>query len=244
MEVRHLTRAPIKEAIIDIQIEGAQVSPDVLKTEYAGYHWVNDISTMEFEVHTQGDSVSRRESHRTVGYRYESEDGKYVAQLRNEGFTFSRLTPYEDWATFAHEARTMWDSYRQLVPDLPIRRAAVRYINSLNVPFAENGAVVFSDYLRNAPQLPPDMGDEVHHFLLRLVMTPLEPKNTVAVINQTIERPDGDHLPVILDIDVYSVFPDYLPNDEQAWNMLEMFHHVKNDIFFSTMTPKALGLCQ
>ena len=51
---------------------------------------------------------------------------KQLVQARANGFTAHRLAPYEGWETFRHEARRLWDVYRQTVRP-KVARVAVRY---------------------------------------------------------------------------------------------------------------------
>jgi uncharacterized protein (TIGR04255 family) len=53
----------------------------------------------------------------------------------------------------------------------------------------------------------------------------------------------ADHVPVILDIDVYKtvILP---PETEDAWNLLKELRVIKNEVFFASLTEKAVELFQ
>ena len=78
--------------------------------------------------------VSTRAIRKMNGVRLTSEDGRQVAQLRTDGFSFSRLAPYEDWSTFFAEAGRLWGAYIDIAEPRRTTGVAVRYINQIVVP--------------------------------------------------------------------------------------------------------------
>ena len=92
--------------------------------------------------------------------------------------------------------------------------------------------------------MPEGPGHELDHFLTRLVLTLDDPADTTAVINQTIGSERETLLALILDIDVFTIFPDALTDQQAIWSTLGKLRLLKNRIFFNTMTEKALELCQ
>src|SRR5678809_118110 len=61
-----------------------------------------------------------------IGHAFVGGEGKHVVQFRINGFTFSRLAPYQTWEQFRNEAKTLWESYRQIVGTLPVVRVGLR----------------------------------------------------------------------------------------------------------------------
>ena len=219
------------------------VPVDKLDFDLSGFTLVSEIRSTKTELSMGGKKIQTQSSQIHLGYRYESKSGKDIAQVTKRGVALSRLAPYKDWESFLKEAKDLWSQYTNTLPGANVSRLAVRYINSLNVPF-ESGVVSFEDYLRNAPQIPEGFGDELDHFLTRLVLTVDDPPNTTAVINQTIGSEGEASLPLILDIDVFSTNHDVLPDSQEIWSTLERLRLLKNRIFFNTMTKKALESCR
>ncbi len=241
----HLPNAPIKEAIINIQIKDADIDPKSLDLSIEGFSQSAEISEAELRVQPQPAGVMRKtESHSHIGYRLESDDGKNILQIRKQGVTVSQFAPYTEWADLCNLAQAVWSSFKADAGKVEVVRTAVRYINVLRIPYGEGGLIDFDQYIHNAPQLPPDLGDEIDHFLTRVVLSLKTPLAAIAIINQTIERPTEDHLPLVLDIDVFSVFEQDSPNDVELWTTFGGLHDAKNRIFFSAMTPTALKLCE
>src|SRR2546427_401238 len=103
---RHLTKAPITEALIDIRVKLPADKQDLklIKTfaqevqkqfpgQFPDEKELRDIQMM-FEV---GPPPRQKTESSHVGYRYDSKDGKRVIQTKLGGFTFSWLKPYENW---------------------------------------------------------------------------------------------------------------------------------------------------
>ena len=63
------------------------------------------------------------------GYLFTSVDGRQVVQARLDGFTFSRLKPYDKWESLRDEARELWQHYVQIASPETVTRVALRYIN-------------------------------------------------------------------------------------------------------------------
>jgi len=240
-----LKNAPIKEALIDIQVNGSKVDIQSLKTSLDDFSTPTEIllTKLQFEAGPEG-SQSSGGVRTCVGYRYESSNSEFVVQFRQNGMTVSRLAPYADWEELLLMAKIIWLKYQEVTKSVDVVRLAVRYINALKIPFPENNLIDFDLYLSNGPQLPPGLGDELDHFLSRLVLSLKSPVGATAIINQTMEQPSNEHLPLVLDIDIFLKFKQDYPDDDKIWSSLELMRKAKNIIFFNTMTKAALELCK
>src|SRR5216683_4477 len=146
---RTYPNAPITEAGIHLMVrpaEGISVADLVRchKGEEESYPLSKDmqIATGHFEV---GPRVSAAASAQHVGFVYTSSDQKQVYQVRLDGFSFSRLAPYESWEPFCREARRLWELYRERLKPAAVTRLAVRYVNRLDIP---GERIEIKDYLR------------------------------------------------------------------------------------------------
>src|SRR5204863_7119814 len=70
----------------------------------------------QIEPHLQGT--------RPIGLFFYSSDRKNVAQFREDGFTFSRLKPYSDWADVFARASALWRLYQDTVGEADVTRIA------------------------------------------------------------------------------------------------------------------------
>jgi len=100
---RHLSRAPIREAIVDIQInppatlEQVARVVDALKEEFPRSNGIWQ-ATFGLQVAEDGTPATQNTLKNQVGTRLENGREPHVIQCRINGFSFSRLTPYRDWA--------------------------------------------------------------------------------------------------------------------------------------------------
>jgi uncharacterized protein (TIGR04255 family) len=239
----HLPNAPIKEAVVDIQVMEPWPVADLYNGPIAGFKEPVDMFVAEFHIQHEQGEVKHGTSRAHGGYRYESEDGRFIVQIRQQGLVVSRLAPYSYWSELISVAQRVWEMSFAL-GGAPIGRLAVRYINVLTVPFPETDVINFDQYLNNAPRIPTALNQGLKNFLTRLVIeTSVVPEGT-AIINQTFEQNEADTLSLILDIDVFRAFDATAPTGEAMWQFLELLRNEKNKIFFNTMTSEALELCQ
>lgn len=164
-------------------------------------------------------------------------DGK-VIQVGEDGFSFSKLAPYEKWELLRDQAKYYWEIYESCVEVENIERVALRYINRIEIPLPLRD---FSDYILTAPTLPEGLPQGLAHFFLRLVI-PNEKKKCTAIVNSTLENvsDDGTILPYIMDIDVFRLTSS-VPRSE-IWEIFETLREYKNDIFFESITEKTREL--
>src|SRR4029077_12173346 len=140
---RSLAHAPIMEAMIDLRVrvaEGMSVAllDEALGNANFGYGKKGPILRGQFGFSFNTDNAPMAQpllsETMIVGGRFHSLDEKYVAQFTTEGFTLSRLAPYETWEALIDEAKRVWDVYRTCVRATRIHRTATRYINNLSLP--------------------------------------------------------------------------------------------------------------
>lgn len=240
---RHLEKAPITEALVDIRVK---LRPDAdlstLESTYALFAKEYPEKRERIRAESKFDIKTRKfetASH-VDGYLCTSSDKKQVVQVRLDGFTFSRLKPYVTWEDFHKEVDRLWQLYvRQASPEL-VTRVALRYINRLEIPLPMGD---FSDYLTAPPTIPQNLPQGLVSFLTRNVIR--EPSwNFTAIISQSLEPVGASSLvPVLLDIDV-SKEVQYSVNAKEIWETIDQMREFKNKIFFESITEKTVGLCK
>ena len=156
-ECPHLPNAPITEALIEICV---QLPPDVtverLKTLHARIKDQFPDQKTRFKVEAQicfREETSQIETAapKPDGLIFTSTDQERIFQARLDGFTFSRLKPYETWEALAEEALKYWKLYLEFTEPISISRVAVRYINRLELPLPVRD---FNEYLKAPPYSP------------------------------------------------------------------------------------------
>lgn len=242
---KYLSKAPIKEALIDIQVSAAaDRGVSALDVTLDGYPNKQTLNTSTVGLHLDDDAPNATLENRIVGYRYESTDGARIAQFRTNGFTFSQLEPYTRWEDLKAEAQRLWRFYAEAAAPEVITRVATRYINILRIPFTiGNGqGLRLGDFLTAAPQIPANLPLGLTSFLTRVVLT--EPTiEAVGIITQALENIEDGHAPIILDIDVFMTRA-FDSSTSEHWDRLEDLRAFKNRIFFESITDSTVGLFQ
>ena len=241
----HLPNAPIEEAVIDV---GAEFSEAVdqenlakLQDLLAGRYPQKQVKSA-WESHVQlkaGGKQAAETSGGPVGYLFRSSDGKQIMQARRDGFSFSRLRPYQNWDSFSEEARELWEKYSKLTKPKKVVRLGVRYINRMPLPLPFSD---FSEYLLTAPGVAPGLPQSVANFFFRVVLPDEKAKALIAIIETVDEaHSDQNRVSIILDIDVFrtGVFP---VTSDNLWPLIQHFREIKNNVFFSSITDKAKEL--
>lgn len=238
--------APIREAVIDIRLGGENAPTieelsrfvEAVKSTYPSAKKIGEIST-QFQSDF-GDIDNPKISHSTsaqpLGYQCISADKKQIVQPRINGFTFSRLRPYESWSVFKAEAHRLFEMYLDIFGDHTIQRVAIRTINRLEIPETQ---VDLKDWIRTGPEISPVLPQGLMGFFMQL-QQPYDDIKSVCVINEALESPtEADTLAVILDIDLYRTV-DIPQESNQFWELLDSMRLKKNEIFLGCITQKML----
>lgn len=242
VEQRHLSRAPIIEALVDIRVT---LAPNVNAARLKSFH--SSISTeypkeqelrekrFEFKIKPE---VLETAASSVRGYRYFSADDKQVIQARLDGFTFSKLRPYETWEKLREEAYRLWIIYVKLFNPERINRVALRYINRIEIPLPH---IDLRDYLTAPPEVPGGLPQRIDNFLVRIVI-PEPSLGATAIITQALEPLTNQKIaPVILDIDVFKL-GKFGRDGKDAWETIDKLRDLKNRIFFESITEKTVEL--
>jgi uncharacterized protein (TIGR04255 family) len=244
----HLNNAPITEAVVDFRVrprDGLNVSDFSAAAERfaPGYTKQGPIFHVQamIAVDTNSSGPSGMSSSE-IGLRMHSTDQRYVMQLQREGFSLSRLSPYETWEALVTEARRLWEIYVEVARPVAVWRVATRYINNLRLPMQDGED--FSVYLTKPPEIPEGLPQSLSSFLQRVVMHD-KAHDVHATVTQIFEPIQLGNLPtaipVILDVDAFRVAEFQIPG-QGMWNCLQELRNFKNLVFFESLTEKAIEL--
>jgi len=242
---RHLSRAPITEALIDVQVTPKEgLTFDILKAgldaSAFGYYAKGPITEglLEFSIAVGGEPQTSSRAAQ-VGIRFHSNDEKYVAQCRLSGFTLSRLLPYENWDNLRTEATRIWRVYADCLTPTRVTRIATRFINNLRLPMQTGES--YQLYFNRLVDVPEEAPQAIETFFQRFQLVDTQ---TVARVILTLTQGGGAAnglLPVILDVDAFTQ-TDLNPRDSEIWVILERLRDLKNRTFFGTITERAAEL--
>jgi len=237
---RHLTRAPIKEALIHIQVTSAggmdavQRLGDKLSASFTSHVdlWQNSVG---LTINPTGVSSATTEQAK-IGIRLDA--APHVLQIKPGGFTFSRLAPYENWEQMRDQAMPYWQAFVDEIQPIDVTGLSVRYINSIPIPAPLGG---FETYLTCPPEVPLSLPQSISGFLQQTVIVDAG-SNNVARVTQALENgpSDANLMRILLDIDL-SHQQGFGVRDSGVWDALDSLRHFKNKIFFEYLTEKTIG---
>lgn len=238
---KHYSRAPITEALIDIRAEISDrvtlaTLIDVHSSIKTDYPMRQDFLMLQGQM-VAGASVGATASQTQVGYIFSSSDQKQILQARLDGFTFSRLAPYDRWETFRTEAQQLWSIYQSVTNPHRINRLALRYVNRLDLPLPFGD---FKDYLRTVPEVSPDLPQGLSGYFMQLQM-PQEDIRAMLILNQALIPPlNPDVVSILLDIELGRDIE--LPDTEAVWDVLEQLHTHTDQVFEACITDRTREL--
>jgi uncharacterized protein (TIGR04255 family) len=238
----HLDNPPIIEALIDIQASvGDTVTIDDLEALHAeiqkDYPTKTGRYAFQAEIKAeQGKAPAITQRDLGInGFLFRSKDEKQIVQFRLDGFTFSRLRPYQDWEHMRDEAKKLWGIYVARVMPRKVSRLAVRYINLVEI---QEEKFKLDDYFETYLKVPNETfpeGTEINGFASQVLLS--FPSGANVIINQGTVQ--GKPRSITFDIDVFLKRDYDNPNDPKIWEMFdEHFRDLKDDIFTQSFTKK------
>lgn len=239
-----ITYSPVSEALFDIQVELPQ---EITFADLENLS--NDIKAQYPNMKARqrfGGSFELKEGHVAKtesidlgidGFLNWSSDEKQVVQFRLDGFSFSRLRPYNRWEEYFPEVMKNWNLYAKKLKPIRIKRVAVRYINTIEIPFK---GFELKNYFVNFPKSPLKTST-LESFFNRVEFSLPDSKIKAVITQNLVQSNNPVSSPVIIDIEVSSEVN--LQLDEKA--VIEVFKILriyKNDIFEKSLRPKAKEL--
>ena len=171
---RHLSNAPIAEALIDLKIK-PQLGDEVLPTLESIKDDIGDLypicgpfKSIGGEFHIKEGAPKLTSSDVVIeGYIFKTKDEKQLAQFRKNGFTFNKLYPYTCWEDILEEALRLWKIYLEKASPETVTRIAVRYINKMELPLP---ALDFSEYLIEPPKIADGIPNKTNSYYSKIVI--------------------------------------------------------------------------
>lgn len=233
-----LKNAPIKEAIIDLQVKGIEeFSLERLPTSISGFPNRSEILDQTIDFTHKGNDFSASQRSSFIGVRFDSDDQSKVIQFRRDGFTFSMLPPYSEWKEMREMAQNYWRQYTQCLKPKKVVRIATRYINLLTLP---SPVVHFEEYLTSPPSVPEGLPNRMSSFLTRTVLHDTE-HGLSLILTQALKKATDREAPITLDFDVFKkVSLD--AESEEVWKILDHCRVLKNRAFFQSLTKTTLEM--
>ncbi len=237
----HLARAPIREAVLDIRAQVVGEDAEDRIRQFGSsladrYPKCEPIHLFHGQVRfDQGGIAGQEQGTVRQGYRLTSRDQKEVVQVRRDGFTFSRLRPYESWDSMVAKAWPVWERFVQRLRPRGASRVATRFINVLPVEPGQS----LDRLLVAPPSVPDSLPSPIGAFLFRYVTEPTD--DITSIVSLATERESGS-LALVLDIDCFAQrdFSVTANGMNDIRQMLVRLRESKNTVFFATITEEAM----
>jgi uncharacterized protein (TIGR04255 family) len=242
--IETLAHPPIREAIIDIKVVlppevGVEDLGALTKTIKSDYPQMKRRRTWSVELGEDSENPASKDMG-VDGFLGTSGDGHQAVQFRLDGFTFSRLAPYQGWAPMLSEALRLWQLFVQMCKPQLLTRLGVRYINSISIPRVE---IELDDYFTIAPRTPQGGTDFLEGFFSRVVVVYPAAEAKAIIVLASLPQATGES-PFLLDIGAFS---EKYPGGFDATRIEQRFDRlrgIKNEVFFSSITQKTKEMFQ
>jgi uncharacterized protein (TIGR04255 family) len=231
-EFPHLAHAPIVEAVIHWQVSASKsLDREELKKELATRfpnYSLRVEQHVEAALSASAEGVEARQRTSWGGFRLTSGDEKYICRFKPNAVVFSRLAPYENWASFVAEALRFWESFVELADPVSVDRLGVRFINQIGM----KGDEKVSDLVHELPLPLESRGFASDTFFRQDLLMP-DPRYRVSLA-RTVQPPQPPMIPgrsLIVDIDVFTATPTKVQATAIDERLREM-RSLKNHVFF------------
>ncbi len=243
-----LDHAPIIEAVLDIDCDLPPTldwsalqaaSHEVLRSRYPK---VRQQFVQNHILTAGGDAAPVHQFNEGLAaVQFLTEDERQLVQFRANGFSFNRLAPYTTLDDYLPEIESAWLTFRELAGPVMVRKIGFRMINRILLPLKDD-RLDYGDYLATPPRLPATgLKLGIVGFFDQQMAVDEETGNLVNIV-KTSQLPEGDKLPVILDIDTYFECLSPPPEWGELLPRIESLRSLKNRIFRHTLTPQCLNL--
>jgi uncharacterized protein (TIGR04255 family) len=244
-EPQPLRHAPITEALVDIRatptrpiVSHREAFRDALRDHYPRF---KDRHAFQAQFRfAQGKSpVATASEGGLEGFQFFSSDERSIAQLRSNGFTFNRLSPYTDGDHLIDEALRLWEIYRRTARPAGVSRVALRFINNLTLP-TDPGRL--GEFLDSPPTPPPGAGTLLQGFLNRVQShDPQTGLTVIRTIASALAKPGAEGLGVLIDIDAFRS-ADLSVEEAELRPVLAALRTLKNDVFFGSIRDRTVEI--
>ena len=244
-----LKNAPIVEAVLDIDCD-MPPSFDAAKLEAAAHDKLRDLYPKVRQVFVQEHTLEAKPGTKPTmqirrgvqAVQFTHDDEKQIVQLRAQGYSFNRLTPYTTLDDYLPEIERTWRLFVGITKPVQIRAVRLRYINRIPLPF-DGGKLDLDHYLKLAPHLPDEERMTFAGFLHQHVVVEKDTNNMATIVLAT-EQPENDRLPIIFDITATRQARAEV--EDWAWiaGTIQSLRAFKNRIFKNTLTNQCLNLFQ
>jgi uncharacterized protein (TIGR04255 family) len=246
-----LTKSPIIEAILDIECD-LPPGQKLAELESAARERFRDhypkfqtqlVQEHEFQAKPGGQAkLSVRRG--LQAFQFLQDDGKQLVQVRVQGFSYNRLSPYTSLDDYLPEIERCWKLYVELASPVQVRSVRLRYINRILLPVTE-GRVELDNYFKIGPRLPDEKELVLLSFVNQHAAVEVETGNRVDIL-LTAQPTEVESLPlpVILDIGAVATGPGEPKDWSWILSRIMTLRGLANRVFRKSLSKSCLELFQ
>ena len=235
---RHLSKAPIREAVLDVRVETEEpADPSRLRgalESLDGFPEIHELTAGSLPLHFPGElqQESPTEAGSVIGIRGTTRERDWVIDFGRHGVTFRRSSPYPSWEEYSTRARPLVEGFLDVAKPQQVVRLALRYINHFQLPDSDP-----NDYFVALPAFPNSLGLPVDRMLSSITAHDLESGLSAHVTHVLMDDLAPERIGFLLDIDVFSD-NRFAPRTDQFWGTFEDLRQFKNRLFFELITER------
>ena len=214
---------------------------DAFRPEYSKFR---TLFIQTHQIETKADQPPQMSvQHAIQAFQFLNNDEKQIVQLRTQGFSFNRLSPYTSFDDYVPKIEQTWRLFTSIASPVQIRTVRLRYINRILLPLTKNEPVELGDYLKIGPRLPDEKRFTLVGFLDQQTAVEVATGNRVNII-LTGQPMENDKAPIIFDITAESIVKAEPENWDLLLAQIMSLRALKNHIFKNTLTEQCLNLFQ
>jgi uncharacterized protein (TIGR04255 family) len=240
----HLTRAPIREALIDIQVQQTAITDlAVVRRHFerelaTDYPRVEDRRSITSFFRTEGQNVEVSSQNAVDGLIFRGFENTKIFQARFDGFTLNCLRPYDSFKSFVAEAQRLWTQYSNLLESPSVTRLGLRYINEMPLPAPGITKEALNEiFSKISMTFSVGDGSTLGDFYHRLASERDSGKYKCNLQLLSQFQPITGNRLLVFDIDCFVIYSNS-PADTEVWRDLNVLRDWKNQIFFETLRPE------
>jgi uncharacterized protein (TIGR04255 family) len=238
-------RAPITEAVIHLITNNAVSEAERRKVAHRlkGLYPNSQPILQTFSININATGVPNVVAEpQPQGFRLVSDDQADIAIIQHGGIVISRLAPYPGWQKFRERATAVWTEWRAATSNPPVSRIGVRYINRIDIPYANEPVINPRDYLLFSPQDPGISSAPMQGYVVQITKFTDVPHWLASVTSTLVSPPPLlNHISLLFDIDVFRT--EEIPRrDDELSAVVDEARTIKNDIFERCITVRTREL--
>ncbi|MEI6730108.1 MAG: TIGR04255 family protein [Pseudomonadota bacterium] len=233
-------RSPIKEAVVNfavlptVEFYKLSLIEDIGKSFFDKYPIKKTIKVFRhnFDFDQEGtNSTSSEES--IIGYQFWSSDEKELLSCRLDGFSYHKLSPYNNWVDVLDSSIEGWRVYKEVLDIDSISALTVRNINLIEIPKKE---FELDEYFLLYPSLTEEFEQKIEHFSNNMIVGFPEFNAKCRVVFNSLPLQENSNSSFVLDIDAFRNIEKTCLSVEQIGNILTGLNKIKDKLFFGSIT--------